>query len=168
MPRILLAGISILATRQDLFLRSNAQRLAQLSVPTDRQMMPDFAFRDAIVGNDISVYSAYDQESLVMSMGVIDSALIDAEATVFSYGVAQTAKSSLLTRITTTIALHMLGDDTVIKDFEWAQKMLEGHSKGMLSLVKPEISPLPVVGDVAIIASNSPRYGRDTPFNDWI
>lgn len=164
------------ASRSDLLRNSNARRLMQLAVPTDRKVpLDDALLRIAIEGGDLSAVSSEDQETLALSLDAIDTALIDANALIVSYKVPEDATASILKRLACNIALYFLQGterqvETVTKNYEAAVRLLEMHSKGVMSLVPDTSVPPEPVGLGAEIGSNPSRFGsscdyaEDLPF----
>lgn len=165
----------IFATRADLLARSNARRLAQLAVPTDMAMVPEAALRDAITEQDLSEYADADRAALALALEAIDKALSDADAVILSYGIPETVQSTLLARLTSTIALYYLQGiermtDDVQKAYDAVIAMLKAHARGELSLLPPDPDAPPLIdGDGVAIYSSRPRYGKRqaTTSDDW-
>lgn len=155
------------ATRADLLARSNARRLAQLAVPSDVDMVPDDALRVAIAGGDVTGFTPEEQAALALALDAIDKALADADALALSYGIPADAQSTLLARITSTLALYYLqGTERMTEDIQKAYDaqlaLLTAHSKGTLNLLpSAALAPgeTPPSSDLAIIESQPPRYG---------
>lgn len=151
------------ATRADLLARSNARRLAQLSVPADMDMVPDEALRTAIAGGDLSGYSAADQLAIAESLSTIDKALGDADALILTYGIPASVQTTLLARLASVIALYYLqGAERLDKQdavaYDGAINTLKAHARGDLNLI-PAASTDPVPSsDIAIIESRPSRY----------
>jgi hypothetical protein len=153
------------ATRADLLRNSNARRLMQLAIPSDREMPQDVeALRVAIEGGVLTAYSADDQITIALALVVIDGALADADALILSYGIPETVQTTLLARIASTIALYYLQgtekmNETVQKAFDGVIKLLDGHAKGTLSLIPTVVTvPPEPVGMGAEIGSSPVRY----------
>jgi phage gp36-like protein len=164
------------ATRADLLARSNASRLAQLAIPADREMVDDAAIRLAITGGDLSGYSAIDAESIALALLAIDDALADAGALMVGYGIPDTAQSTLLARMESTIAMYYLqGTERMCEDIDKAYqsviKTLESHSKGVINLVPvvPTVTDplLMSPGDSAEIIANPSRYDESYGSGWW-
>jgi phage gp36-like protein len=153
------------ATRTDLLARSNARRLAQLSVPTDMDMVPDEALRVAIAGGDVSGYSTAEQLALAESLATIDKALGDADALILSYGIPSTVQTTLLARLASVIALYYLqGAERLDKQdaiaYDGAINTLKSHARGDMNLIPAApTDPVPS-SDLAFIESKPGRYGR--------
>lgn len=151
------------ATRIDLIGRCNARRLAQLAVPTDMTMPPEAAMRVAIEGGDLTGYTVAEQESLAKALEAIDTALVDADALIQSYGIPSTLRTSLIARLCSTIAIYYLQGaermtDDVQKAYDAADKTLRAHASGHLNLVPALPTDPEPEGDVISITSNSRRY----------
>lgn len=163
----------IFATRADLLARSNARRLAQLAVPTDMGMVPEAALRDAITEQDLSGYTETDRVALALALEAIDKALSDADALILSYGIPETVQTTLLARLTSTIALYYLQGaermtDDVRQAYEAVIATLKAHARGELSLLPPDPDAPPVLdADGVAIYSGRPRYGRQSTSDDW-
>lgn len=161
------------ATRADLLARSNARRLGQLAIPADREMVPDDALRAAIAGGSLVDFTQVDQQSLVLGLDAIDKALDDANAFILSYGIDAAVQTTLLARLTSTIALYYLQGaermtDDVQKAYENAVAVLKSHSRGDINLVPALPTDPVIVGDVIDIASNPVRYGvAGVIVSDW-
>lgn len=153
------------ASRSDLLARSNARRLAQLAVPADVDMVPDEALRLAIAGGDLSAFTDADQAALVLALEAIDDALNDANALILTYGIPDTVQTTLLARLTSTIALYNLQGaermtEEVRRAYEGAVAILNKHQRGELNLVPAQpTDPVPS-GDLVILESRPGRYGR--------
>ncbi|WP_050469158.1 phage protein Gp36 family protein [Herbaspirillum chlorophenolicum] len=152
------------ASRTDLLARSNAQRLGQLAVPADMDMVPDEALRLAIDDGDLSGYTQAEQDALALALAAIDNALEDATALVLSYGIPATVQTALLARITSTIALYYLQGaehitDDIRKAYDDAVDKLKAHAKGILNLLPIDESQPAPSDDMAIIESRPGRYG---------
>lgn len=161
------------ATRADLLARSNARRLGQLAVPADVLMPPVEALRAAIAGGDLSGYSAAEQEALVLALEAIDKALADADALLLSYGVPSQAQSTILARLSSTIALYYLQGaermtEEVRRTYEGVIATLKSYARGEIDLV-PASAPLPAPAEDEIIIESRPsRYGRGCcAGDDW-
>ena len=153
------------ATRADLLARSNAQRLAQLSVPTDMDMVPNDALRVAIAGGDLSGYSAAEQLVLAASLATIDKALGDADALILSYGIPPAVQTTLLARLASVIALYYLqGAERLDKQdavaYDGAIATLKAHARGDMNLIPAAPSDPVPSSDMAVIESRPGRYGR--------
>lgn len=160
------------ASRSDLLRNSNARRLMQLAVPTDRKMPVDDALlRIAIEGGDLSTVSSEDQETLTLALEAIDAALVDASDLIVGYKIPEDAQATILTRLACNIALYFLQGserekDTVTKTYEGAIRLLELHAKGTMSLI-PDATVLPEeIGLGAEISSNQPRFGSSAIDDD--
>ena len=162
------------ATRPDLLARSNANRLAQLAVPADCDMVSDEALRIAIAGGDLTAYSTIDQATLALALTAIDNALADASALMAGYGVPDTVQTPLLARLASTIALYYLQgtgrmSEDVTKAYDATIKTLESFKKGLVSLipVSPSV-PVAEIGAGAEIGSGHRRYswGQEQDFYD--
>lgn len=156
------------ATRSDLLARSNARRLAQLSVPADMDMVPDEALRAAIAGSDLGAFSQAEQAALALALEAIDKALADADALILSYGIPATVQTTLLARLASTVALYYLqGAERMTEDVSKAYTAvidtLKAHSRGDLDLA-PAVPTDPVLSDdLAVITSGRRRYGAADP-----
>ena len=152
------------ATRADLLARSNARRLAQLAVPADMEMVPDDALRVAVAAGDLTAYTPSEQLALAAALDAIDKALGDADALILSYGIPATVQTTLIARLTSTIALYYLqGAERMTKEVQQAYDadiaMLNKHAAGQLNLIPAApTDPLPS-SDMAIIESRPSRYG---------
>ncbi len=161
------------ATRADLLARSNARRLAQLAVPADRAMVPDDALRAAIAGTSLEDFTQVDQASLSLALDAIDKALDDANAFILSYGIAATVQTTLLARITSTIALYYLQGaermtDDVQKAYDAVIATLKSHSRGDINLVPALPTASVIDGDVITIGANPMRFGASgAAASDW-
>lgn len=161
------------ATRADLLARSNARRLAQLAVPADVDMVPDDALRVAVAGGDLTGYTQAQQSALTLALEAIDKALADADALVLSYGIPAAVQTTLLARLTSTIALYYLqGAERMTKDVQDAYdstiNTLKAHSRGELSLV-PAVPTVPPLSEDQVLMQSSPRrYGSaQVAPGDW-
>lgn len=152
------------ASRSDLLARSNARRLAQLSVPADMDMVPDEALRAAIAGEDChTTFSTVTQTALLLALEAIDKALADADALILSYGIPATAQTTLLARLASIVALHYLQGaermtDDVRKAYEGVIDTLKAHSRGDLNLVPASPTDPRPSDDLSIIESRPSRY----------
>lgn len=156
------------ATRSDLLARSNARRLAQLAVPADRDMVPHDALRVVIAGGGLGGYTVADQESLTLALDAIDKALNDADALILTFGIPATVQTTLLARLSSTIALYYLQDaekldKTETAAYDAAIATLKSHARGELNLI-PALPTDPVIEcDVISISSNAQRYVGNNP-----
>lgn len=161
------------ATRADLLARSNARRLAQLAVPADMDMPPHEALRAIIEGADVTGYTVAEQLALNKALDAIDKALTDADAVILSYDIPATVQTSLLARLSSTIALYYLQgaerlDKPEISAYDAAIGMLKSHARGESNLIPPLPTTPAIDGDVISIASNTQRYGGGTTTpSDW-
>ncbi len=160
------------ATRSDLLARCNARRLAQLAVPADMDMVPDEALRIAVNGGDLSSYPQAEQDALALALEAIDNALTDADALILSYGIPETVQTTLLARLTSTIALWYLQGaermtDEVNKAYDNAVAILKSHARGEINLAPADPADVPVTDDLAYIASNPARYTSPDAGGDW-
>lgn len=159
------------ATRADLLARSNARRLAQLAVPADMAMPPDEALRVAIAGGDLSGFDAPDQVALAEALDAIDKALGDADALILSYGIPESVQTTLLARLSSTVALYYLqGAERMTKEvqqaYDAAVAMLNKHASGQLNLIPAApTDPVPS-SDLVTIESSPSRYG--TAYDDEV
>lgn len=161
------------ATRSDLLARCNARRLAQLAVPADLPMPPDDALRKAIATGDLSGYSVEDQATIALALDAIDKALADADALLLSYGIPDTVQTTLIARLSSTVAIYYLQgaermNEDVSKAYEGAVDTLKAHSRGTLNLIPPQpTDPVPL--DDAVLMSSSPRRYGDSggPTDNW-
>ena len=162
------------ASRSDLLARSNARRLAQLSVPADMDMVPDEALRAAIAGGDLSIFSSSEQNALALALEAIDKALADADALILSYGIPGTVQTTLLARLASSVALYYLQGaegmtDDVRKAYDGVIDTLKAHSRGDLNLVPAQRSAPDLSDDLIVIQSQPARYGRpDCSIEDWL
>lgn len=155
------------ASRLDLIARCNIQRLAQLAIPTDREMIADAAaaLRVVINGGSLTGYSDVDIESVDLALTAIDDALADADALLISYKIPETSQSSLLARLASTVALYYLqGAERMTESLQAAYdnviKQLKAHADGSISLIPAVVTDPPQeVGLGAVIFSNRSRYG---------
>jgi len=160
------------ATRADLLARSNARRLANLATPADMAMPPEDALRVAIAGGSLAGYSTEAQASIAGALDAIDKALADADALILSYGIAATAQSTLLARISSTIALYYLQGaekmtDDVRKAYEGEVATLKAHSRGDLDLA-PTAPTVPLITENLVFIESTPgRYPGYVPGDDW-
>lgn len=160
------------ATRSDLLARCNARRLAQLAVPADVAMVPDDALRAAVAGGDLSAYTAEDQAALALALDAIDQALADGDELILSYGIPATVQTTLLARLTSTVALYYLQGaermtEDVRKAYEGAVDTLKSHARGDVNLIPPApTDPVPS-DDLVVIESALPRYSSAAIDGDW-
>lgn len=152
------------ATRADLLARSNARRIAQLSVPADMDMVPDNALRVAIVGGDLSGFSDTERAALALALDAIDKSLSDADDLLLSYGLPATAQNNLLARLASTVALFYLqGAEHMTKEvseaYDSTVKILMSHARGELDLVRMATVDPTVSDDAVVIESQRRRYG---------
>jgi phage gp36-like protein len=164
------------ATRADLLARSNARRLMQLAVPADVAMPPDESLRVAIDGGALTGYTPDEQAALTLALDAIDKALGDADALLLSYGLPDTLQTTLVARLSSTVALYYLqGAERMTDDVEKAYKgvldVLNNHATGKLSLIPPE-PPLPtdpvISDDLVQFESSARRYGGTSAvIEDW-
>lgn len=164
------------ATRADLLARSNARRLFQLAVPADVVMPPEASLRIAIGGGSLTGYSVAEQAAIALALDAIDKALGDADALLLSYGLPDTLQTTLVARLSSTVALYYLqGAERMTDDVERAYKgvldTLKAHANGTLSLIPPE-PPLPgdpvISEDLVQLESATRRYGvTSTVIEDW-
>lgn len=164
------------ATRADLLARSNARRLAQLAVPADKAMPPDEALRVAIGGGVLTGYTADEQAAIALALDAIDKALADADALLLSYGIPDTAQTTLIARLASTVALYYLQGaermtDDVAKAYQGAIDTLKAHARGDLNLIPPP-PPLPtdpvINENLVILESSTRRYGSTSNvITDW-
>lgn len=150
------------ANRADLLARSNARRLAQLSVPADMGMVPDDMLRAAISGGSLSGFSESDRIALGLALDAIDKALADADALILSYGIPSNVQTTLLARLSSTVALYYLqGSERMTEDiqkqYDATIKTLNMHSNGALNLL-PSTSSEAVSRDTVLIESNLRRF----------
>lgn len=161
------------ASRADLLSRCNARRLAQLAIPADKAIpMADEALRVAIDGGDLSGYSAADQSALMLGLDTIDKALADAHAFIVSYGIPETVQTTLLARLTSTVAWYYLqGDermtDEVLKAYNGVVDTLKSHARGDLSLLPPDSATASLPEDMVQLDSSPRRYGSASSGDDW-
>ncbi|AJF00054.1 phage protein Gp36 family protein [Pandoraea apista] len=160
------------ASRGDLLARSNARRLAQLAVPADMDMVPDDALRIAIAGGGLSAFTDDEQAAITLALDAIDRALADADALLLSYGVAATARTTLLARLSSTVALYYLQGaermtDDVRRAYESALETLKANARGEVDLTPPEETDPPPSDDLAVIESGPSRFGHARKCGDW-
>lgn len=161
------------ASRTDLLARSNARRLAQLSVPADMDMVPDEALRMAIGGSDLSAFSQAEQDALALALNAIDEALADADALILTYGIPDTVQTTLLARLASTVALYYLQGaermtEDVRKAYDGVIETLKAHARGDLDLV-PAAPTDPVLSDDLVVIESKPsRYGSVFTGDDWL
>ena len=151
------------ASRADLLARSNANRLIQLAVPADVDMVPDDALRVAIAGGDLSGFSDAEQTALALALDAIDKALSDADELLLSYGIPATAKNNLLARLASIVALYYLqGTERPRKEvsdaYDGAISILKSHARGELNLVPTTPTETPPTDDAIVIESRRRRY----------
>lgn len=164
------------ATRADLLARSNARRLAQLAVPADKAMPPDEALRVAIDGGVLTGYTADEQAAIALALDAIDKTLADADALLLSYGISDTASTTLIARLSSTVALYYLQGaermtDDVAKAYQGVIDTLKAHARGEIDLV-PNPPPLPtdpvINENLVILESSTRRYGSTSNvITDW-
>lgn len=167
------------ASRADLLARSNARRLAQLSVPADVDMPPDEALRVAVAGGDLAGYTQAQQDALALALDAIDKALADADALLLSHGIPATpdttaAALSQLARMSSTVALYYLQgaermSDTVQHGYDDVTAKLKDHSRGLINLVPPSTPPLVALADDQVLMESSTRRygGAQAAAGDW-
>lgn len=161
------------ATRVDLLARSNARRLAQLAVPADVAMPPEASLRIAIDAGDLTGYSAEEQAAIALALDAIDKALADADALLLSYGLPDTLQTTLVARLSSTVALYYLqGAERMTDDVANAYKgvidILKNHASGTLSLIPPEPTDPVLSDDLVQLDSAARRYGSTTlVIEDW-
>lgn len=160
------------ATRSDLLARSNARRLIQLAVPTDVEMPPDDALRIGIAGGDVSIFTLAEQASLTLALDAIDNALADANDLITSHGIPDTATSTLLARLASTIALYYLQGaermtDQVSKAYDDAVAKLRQHAKGEINLLPFTAAEIALPEDQVLVSSSPRRYGSTAPDSGW-
>jgi phage gp36-like protein len=152
------------ATRADLLARSNVRRLAQLAVPADYEFPVDeMLLRTAIEGGDVSGQPAQDQSSITLALAAIDHALDDADALLISYGVPAAAQTTLLARLSSTVALYYLqGAERMTQDVQDAYdavlELLDKYRKGQLPGLVPADPDDENPGGEAWIESGRRRY----------
>lgn len=151
------------ASRSDLLARSNAERIAQLAVPADKEM-PAIALRAAINGEDLSGYPEVDQETITLALDTIDKCLADADALMVSYGIPVHVQSSLLARLASTVAVYYLyqGErvpESVQQAYDDVINQLTKFSRGLVDLLPPGSGSDDPDGTGAIFESALPRFG---------
>lgn len=151
------------ASRSDLLARSNAERIAQLAVPADKEM-PGIALRAAINGEDLSGYPEVDQETITLALDTIDKCLADADALLVSYGIPAHVQSSLLARLASTVAVYYLyqGErvpESVQQAYDDVIDQLTKFSKGLVNLLPHGSGSDDHDGTGAIFESAPPRFG---------
>jgi len=152
------------ATRHDLLARSNAKSLAVLAVPADKEM-PGIALRAAIDGEDLSEYPEVDNETMELALATLDKCLADADALLISYGVPADARSDLLARYASVVALYYLYQGEKITEeikasYDEVISQLVKFSKGLINLLPPDYVGADAGGGMAIIESAPSRYFR--------
>ena len=152
------------ATRADLLARSNARRIAQLSVPSDMDMVPDNALRVAIAGGDLSGFTDAERAALALALDAIDKSLSDADDLLLSYGLPATAQNNLLARLASTVALlYLQGAERMTKEvaeaYDSTVKILKSHARGELDLLPTAPTDVTPSEDAIIIESRRRRYG---------
>jgi phage gp36-like protein len=152
------------AARADLLARTNAMRLAQLAVPADHEF-PRFekALRDAIEGREMEGYSEEEQAALALALEAIDHALADADALLVSYGIPPDVQTTLLARLSSTVALYYLqGAERMTEDvldaYEAVLKLLDKYQRGTLPGLVPEGAGAEIAHGLAEIQSGARRY----------
>ncbi|MDR0700956.1 MAG: DUF1320 domain-containing protein [Azoarcus sp.] len=152
------------ATRANLLARSNARRLAQLAVPADYPFPVDeLLLRTAVDGGDISGQPSEDQASIALALEAIDSALADADALLVSYGIPPEVQTTLLARLSSTVALYYLqGAERMTSDVQAAYdavlELLDKYRKGALPGLVPADPDDASLGGEAFIESGRRRY----------
>lgn len=152
------------ASRHDLLARSNAERIAQLAVPADREM-PGIILRASIDGEDLSAYPDIDQDTITLALETIDKCLADADDLLVSYGVPADARSSLLARYASTVAVYYLYQGEIVTEpvqvaYDEVISQLTKFSKGLVDLLPPGYEGEdPDAGGGALIESDPPRFG---------
>ena len=129
-------------------------------------------FRTAMSGALPAGLDAGELESLMLAMDAIDKALADADELVLSYGIPDTVHTSLLARITSTIALYYLQgserqNEDVSKAYDGVIDTLKAHASGKLSLIPIVVSDNEPQGMGAEITSGSQRYGAHSGGFNW-
>ncbi|MDR2188941.1 MAG: DUF1320 domain-containing protein [Azonexus sp.] len=151
------------ATRADLLARCNAQRLKLLAVPADRAMLDSDTLRRLIEGGDASALDAEDQQTAALALDAIDKALDDANALLLSYGIPATVESTLLARLSSTVAIYYLQGaermtEEVQRAYDGVIKMLTAFGRGELDLLPPDAALPAAPDDPVVIESAPPRY----------
>lgn len=159
------------ATRADLLARSNARRIAQLSVPADMDMVPDNALRVAIAGGDLSGFTDAERAAIALALDAIDKSLSDADDLMLSYGVPATAQNNLLARLASTVALYYLqGAEKMTKEiadaYDSTVAILKSHARGELDLV-PTVPVDPTVSDDSVVIESQRRRYGGTCFDEF-
>lgn len=152
------------ASRQDIIARSNIRRIAQLAAPADMDMLPVDMLRVAIDGGDLTVYDEADQSAIALALDTIDKCLSDADALLMTYDIPETARSTLLARLASTVALYYLQQgeqmtDAVQAAYDGVIDLLDKHAKGQIDL-----TPIPDDGmddrdGLVVLHSRRSRYG---------
>lgn len=162
------------ATRADLLARFSANRIAQLAVPTDMQMVRILGdVRAVLEGADVASFPPDQQAQLSAALAAVDCALSDADALILSYGIPETVLTPVLTRLACTIAMYNLQSgermtEQLQRQYDAVIAMLKAHAKGEISLVPADPTEPAVEDDQAIIESNPRRYGGSVPSaGDW-
>lgn len=162
------------ATRSDLLARGSANRIAQLAVPTDMQMVRIVTdVRAVLEGAAVADFPADQQAALAAALVAVDGALADADALIISYGIPDTASTLLLTRLACTIALYNLQSgermtEQLQRQYDAVIAMLKSHARGEINLIPPDPAAPAVVEDLAVIESNPRRYGGTVAgAGDW-
>lgn len=152
------------ASRADLLARSNARRLIQLAVPADVAMPPEASLRIAIAGGDLSGYTVDEQAAIALALDAIDKALADADALLLSYGLPQALQTTLVARLSSTVAMYYLQGsermtDDVAKAYQGVIDILKNHATGVIDLVPADTGGAVVSSDTVQFESASRRYG---------
>lgn len=156
------------ASRQDLLDRTNAQRLVQLAVPADYELPPANSLRKVIeapvLADVLPKFNQADQAALTAALTVIDNALTDANALILSYGIPDGIQTTLLARLTSTIALYYLqGDERLTEEVTEAYKnalaILKRHQRGEIDLTPADPNGvIPDDSQTIEISASSSRY----------
>jgi phage gp36-like protein len=151
------------ATPADLLARSSARRLAQLAVPTDMVMPPESALRIAILGGSLAGFTTDEQTAITAALSVITGVLADADALLLSYGLPDTAQSTLLARLSSTVALYYLqGAERMTEDvrhaYEGVIDVLKAFQRGQVDLIPLAQQSASPANDVVTLISQPRRY----------
>lgn len=152
------------ASRADLVARANIRRIAQLAAPTDMEMVPDNMLRIAIEGGDLSEYPEDEQVAITIALDTIDKCLSDADALLMTYDIPETAQSTLLARLASTVALYYLQQgeqmtEAVQTAYDGVIKLLDKHAKGQIDLTPTADDGTDDRSGLVVLDSRKPRYG---------
>lgn len=152
------------ASRTDLVARANIRRIAQLAAPADMDMVPVDMLRIAIDGGDLSGYPSEDQNAITIALDTIDKCLSDADALLMTYDIPETAQSTLLARLASTVALYYLQQgeqmtDAVQAAYDGVIDLLDKHAKGQIDLTPVAEDGTDDREGLVVLDSRKPRYG---------